>query len=283
MTVPIVVADTSVLINFLKIDRMDLLGGYPGRFLATDHVESELASDYPEQRARYQAALAANLLDTCSVTDPAEVALFLRLGPGVRLGAGECSAIAVAISRGYAIAIDDGRAIKVALQEAERTGVRLSVLRTREIMVGLIRSSVLTVCGRPSAENSSHQQEPMPPAFSLRRDHVAFLSERTNTTEFREVFPRFGLSGGVIEAISKVYRDEASELPLEKTAYSHRCSRGIDQLLHFGDFRRRKSTDLRMLSDDRLVLGEVHAECLVIRYVTFDPLNVRTELAQNVV
>jgi predicted nucleic acid-binding protein len=145
MTVLIVVADTSVLINFLKIDRMDLVGRYPGRFLATDHVESELADDYPEQKARYHAAVAAGLLDTCSVSDPAEAMLFGRLGPGVRLGAGECSAIAVALTRGYAIAIDDSRAIKVARREAELVGGRLVVLQTQEIMVALIQASVLTV------------------------------------------------------------------------------------------------------------------------------------------
>jgi predicted nucleic acid-binding protein len=145
VTAPIVVVDTSVLINFLKIDRMDLIGRYPGRFLATDHVESEIADDYPEQKARYQAAVAAGLLDTCSVIDPAEIVLFLRLGPGVHLGAGESSAIAVALTRRYAIAIDDSRAIKVALREAELTGARLTVLRTEEIMVALIRASVLLV------------------------------------------------------------------------------------------------------------------------------------------
>lgn len=145
MTVPIVVADTSVLINFLRIDRMDLICRYPDRLLATDHVESELADDYPGQKERYQTAVAAGLLDTCSVTDPEEVALFLRLGPGVRLGAGECSAIAVALVRGHAIAIDDNRAIKIALREAELAGARLVVLRTQEIMVALIRASVLMV------------------------------------------------------------------------------------------------------------------------------------------
>ncbi len=145
MTLPIVVADTSVLINFLKIDRMDLLGRYPGRLLATDHVQSELADDYPEQRARYEAAVTGGLLDTCSVTDPAEVSLFGRLGPGVRLGAGECSAIAVALSRGFAIAIDDNRAIKIALREAELAGKTLIVLRTQDIVVALIRASALTV------------------------------------------------------------------------------------------------------------------------------------------
>ncbi len=145
MTVPIVVSDTSVLLNFLKIDRMDLVGRYPARFLATDHVDNELAEDYPEQRARYQAAVAANLLDICSVTEPEEVALFLRLGLGARLGAGECSAIAVALIRGYAIAIDDSRAITAALQEAGLRGAKLAVLRTQDIMVALIRTSILTI------------------------------------------------------------------------------------------------------------------------------------------
>lgn len=145
VTLPVVIADTSVLINFLRINRMDLVSRYPGRLLATDHVESELADDNPEQQTRYVAAVSAGLLDTCSVTDPAEVALFLRLGPGVRLGAGECSAIAVALSRGHAIAIDDSRAISTALREAELTGAKLVVLRTQDIIVSLIRASVLTL------------------------------------------------------------------------------------------------------------------------------------------
>jgi hypothetical protein len=58
---------------------MDLIGRHSQRFLATDHVEAEITSDYPEQRARYQTAIASGLLDTCSVIDPDEVALFLRL------------------------------------------------------------------------------------------------------------------------------------------------------------------------------------------------------------
>jgi len=95
----IVVADTSVLINFLRIDRMDLFVRYPCRFLVTDHVASELAEAYPDQQARYAAAIAAGQMDVCSVTDPGEVELFLRLRPGDRLVAGECSAIAVAMKR----------------------------------------------------------------------------------------------------------------------------------------------------------------------------------------
>ena len=142
MTSAIVVADTSVLINFLRIDRMDLIGRHPQRFLATDHVGAEITSSYPEQQERYQSAVASGLLDTCSVVDPEEVALFLKLGPGQQLGAGECSAIAVAIRRRYPIAIDDNRAIKRAIREV---GAKLEVVRTTDLMVSLIRAVILDV------------------------------------------------------------------------------------------------------------------------------------------
>ena len=86
MTAATVMVDTSVLINFLKVDRMDLLGRHPCHFVATDHVEAEIEDN--EQRARYAAAVAAGHLETCTVTDPKEVALYMRLGPGQRLGSG---------------------------------------------------------------------------------------------------------------------------------------------------------------------------------------------------
>ena len=56
MTSAIVVADTSVLLNFLKIGRMDLIGSHPRRFLATDHVENEISDD--AHRAAFLTAVA---------------------------------------------------------------------------------------------------------------------------------------------------------------------------------------------------------------------------------
>ena len=143
MTAATVVADTSVLINFLKIDRMDLLGRHPCRFVATDHVEAEIEDD--EQRARYAAAVAAGYLETCTVTDAKEVALYMRLGPGQRLGSGECSAIAVALNRHHAIAIDDNKAVNRALLEAGLAATKLEIMRTPDVMVVLIRAGVLTL------------------------------------------------------------------------------------------------------------------------------------------
>jgi predicted nucleic acid-binding protein len=138
----IVVADTSVLINFLRIDRMDLIGCHPQRFLATDHVDAEITSYYPDQRTRYRTAVASGLLDTCSVVDPDEVELFLRLRPGERLGTGECSALAVAISRKCPIAIDDNRAVKRAVREV---GAKLEVVKTVDVVIALIQGGVLDI------------------------------------------------------------------------------------------------------------------------------------------
>jgi predicted nucleic acid-binding protein len=138
-----IVVDTSVLINFLKIDRLDLLGHYPGRFLATDHVASEIEDD--EQRVRYEAAVASGHIETCVVSDPDEVALYMRLGPGVRLGSGECSAIAVAIKRHHTIAIDDNKAVRRALREAGLAATKLEVKRTPDVIVALIHAGILTI------------------------------------------------------------------------------------------------------------------------------------------
>jgi len=143
LTPGIVVADTSVLINFLRIDRMDLIGTHPESFIATDHVAGEITD--PDQQARYAAALSAGFIAEQRVDNPVELDIFLRLRRGERLGAGECSAIAVALNRSYRLAIQDNRAIKRALQEAGITGNPLRIARTQDIIVELIRSGDLTI------------------------------------------------------------------------------------------------------------------------------------------
>ena len=145
MAPAIVVADTSVLINFLRIDRMDLIGQYPEPFIATDHVAGEIADAYPDQQARYAAAVSAGYIAEESVTDPKEVDIFLRLGKSGRLGAGERSAIAVALNRAYTLAIDDSRALSRAIHEAGISGHSLHSIRTQDIVVSLIRAGKVTV------------------------------------------------------------------------------------------------------------------------------------------
>ncbi len=100
----IIVTDASVLIDFLRIDRTDLFAGHSHAFIATDHVTAEITDRYPDQQQRFAAALAAGAISETRVTAPAEIQLFASLFATGRLGAGECSAIALAVSRGYILA-----------------------------------------------------------------------------------------------------------------------------------------------------------------------------------
>lgn len=145
MSTGIVIADTSVLVNFLRIDRMDLIGGHPATFIATEHVGAEISDDYPDQQARYQAALDARIVTEERIDDPTELDIFLGPGRHPRLGSGERSAIAVALNRGHVLAIDDNRAIKKALHEAGLTKTNLPIIRTQDIVVALIQAEALDV------------------------------------------------------------------------------------------------------------------------------------------
>lgn len=137
----ILVTDTSVLVNFLRIDRMELLGALPCRFIVTDHAAGELTDFYPEQVERYQAALAAGHVEACTVTDEASLDIFGQLTGTTRLGVGESATIAHAMVTGAGVAIDDRRAIN----EAQRIADGLVIVRTADLMVRMIEHALITV------------------------------------------------------------------------------------------------------------------------------------------
>lgn len=137
----IVITDTSVLINFLVLDRAELLARLPDhRFVVTDHVRAEVTAHYQEQLQRLEEAFAAGTLQEIQVTDLEEVRLFAQL-TATGLGIGECSAVAVAAHRKLSLAIDDKRAIKKV--KALRLG--LSILSTESLVVSLIQHGVLSI------------------------------------------------------------------------------------------------------------------------------------------
>lgn len=137
----IIVADTSVLINFLRIDRMDLIASHSHDFLATDHVAAEISERYTDQRQRFVAALDAGVILETRVSKPEELGLFGSLFASKRLGAGECSAIALAAHRGHILAIDD----RVATRHAREADATLRILATQDLMVSMIREGLLEV------------------------------------------------------------------------------------------------------------------------------------------
>ncbi len=137
----IVITDTSVLINFLVLDRVELLARLPDhRFVVTDHVRAEVTEHYHDQLQRLDEAFAAGALEEIRVTELEEVRLFAQL-TATGLGVGECSAIAVAVHRKLTLAIDDRRAVK----KLEKLGLNVPVLSTESLVVLLIQQTVLTV------------------------------------------------------------------------------------------------------------------------------------------
>jgi predicted nucleic acid-binding protein len=141
----LLIADTSVLVNFLRVDRMTLIGKHEPRCIITQHVVDEVTELYPEQQARLQAAIADGHLAIVQVSADAEIDIFGRLQQTGRLGVGESSAIAVAFHRGYPMAIDDRPAIRLAEAAAVEEGIALTVLKTPDIIVRLIRAGHLSV------------------------------------------------------------------------------------------------------------------------------------------
>ena len=141
----LVIADTSLLINFLNVDRVYLIGKHNPRCAITDHVLAEITDFYPHQQARLDAAIADGHLEVTTVTADPEIELFAQLHTSGRLGAGECSAITVAIKRGYLLGIDDKRAIRDAQAVAASENANLAVLTTQDIVVRLIRAGSITV------------------------------------------------------------------------------------------------------------------------------------------
>ena len=80
-----IVLDTSVLLNFVKLGRIELLGRLGTSVVLLDQVLDEVRR--PEQRKAVEDAVAVGTLGLQSVRNPTEVALFAELQTGGRLGA----------------------------------------------------------------------------------------------------------------------------------------------------------------------------------------------------
>ena len=91
-----IVLDTSVLLNFVNIGRLELLGQLDTSVVLPDRVLDEIRR--PAQRQAVEDAVMAGILDLQSIRNPTEVALFTDIRAGGRLGAGECAVLAVTLA-----------------------------------------------------------------------------------------------------------------------------------------------------------------------------------------
>lgn len=137
-----VLLDTSVLVNFLVVRRLDLLRDHPQhRFVVTDHVRAEITQHYPDQRAQLEQALNDGWFTEINVTNPEELDLFAELTASGRLGAGECSALAVAVCQKLPVALDD----KAARKRASAFNPKIMLLDTENLIVSLIRAERISI------------------------------------------------------------------------------------------------------------------------------------------
>ena len=141
------IIETSVLLNFLKIDRADLLGRHPTyRFVVPAVVQNEVRTkpSYAAQSARLEVAFAAGHLlpdDPAEAISIEELATFAALDSLKRTGVGERAALAAAYIRRLPLAMDDRRAW--ARTASYSRG--LTKLDTVGIVLSLLQSHVITV------------------------------------------------------------------------------------------------------------------------------------------
>lgn len=135
----LVVADASVLINFLRAGRLDLLRHHEGyELVVTEHVRREVT--YPDQSAELATALSAGDIEEIQLTDIVELRIFAELN--AVLGRGESAAIAVAANRGWMIAMDElGRAQREAYARVGRN----RLINTPGLILSCIRSGAVSV------------------------------------------------------------------------------------------------------------------------------------------
>jgi predicted nucleic acid-binding protein len=137
-----VLLDTSVLINFARIGRIGLLAAHPAyAFFVTDHVRGEVRKHYVRQREAVEAAIAEGAVTELRADRAEELEDFGRLMALKTLGAGECSAIAVAKRRSMTLAIDD----KQARRRAKSFSSGIALLSTEALVISLIQERILSV------------------------------------------------------------------------------------------------------------------------------------------
>lgn len=135
----LVVADTSFLVNFLVLDRMDILRGLQGyAFRIPNHAIAEV--EYEDQKERLYAALAEGTVSEIEIIDLSEIALYAELR--AFLGDGESACLAVAAARRWVIAADEKGRFRRELFEPLGENY---LLDTPGALITAIKTGIITV------------------------------------------------------------------------------------------------------------------------------------------
>lgn len=129
-----IAVDTSVLLNFLKAGRLDILHACTARLVIPTEVRGEV------RRPDQVAALADGRISEEPITSTAEVALFAQLAARGALGIGERAVIAIAATRGWDAALQD----KPAREEAQRRNKAMELHNTESFVREAIGHGAIT-------------------------------------------------------------------------------------------------------------------------------------------
>lgn len=134
-----VATDTSLLLNFLRIDRMDILGALPGfQFRVLNHVVDEVTQE--PHSARLQVALENGSIVEFELTDLGAVADYDALREN--LGDGEAATIAAAAHENWVIGMDEKARAK--REAVARVGAE-NLLNTPGVLVHAVRVGLLSI------------------------------------------------------------------------------------------------------------------------------------------
>ena len=134
-----IVLDTSTLLNFALVERFDLLYAHSYNYVVTDYVGAEITNE--QQKKMYTDALASKTFRELSTASGEVNSIFSYFKDARQLGDGESSAIAIASSHSYILAIDD----KIAIRTAQKFDKNLTVFRTQDLIVLMIQENLLDV------------------------------------------------------------------------------------------------------------------------------------------
>lgn len=148
-----VAIDTSVLINFALLDRLDLLAALPGvSMVVLPEVEAELAR--PELVARCREGFERRWLIRLTAAERAASGVgHLESVAALRargLDLGESACLAIAAARGWLVACDERRLFLRVATEVLGPG---RVVDTPMILLAAIRSGALDVAGADRAKD----------------------------------------------------------------------------------------------------------------------------------
>jgi predicted nucleic acid-binding protein len=134
-----VATDTCIIINLLRVNRLDLLGAVPPYIF---HVPPEVVAEiwYPDQQHAVQEAIEKGWIRQTRLEDPLELQTFARAT--AQLGKGESACIALAEKRNWVLGTDDSKGAK---WKKVISAPGIQILNTPGIILLAIRNGVLTL------------------------------------------------------------------------------------------------------------------------------------------